>query len=95
MEILTIEHTNGKTKLAKTIEVGAKAFGDGFLDQMADEKTILASAGIGLVQGLKYTGSFKRGLIAGGITELVFCSARGLVNCAKTLRSTKIVEGDD
>lgn len=92
MRPIVIEHTDGSrmSKVKKTIEIGAKAFGEGFLDQMADDKTVLASVGVGLFQGLKYTGSLKRGLIAGGITELVFCTANGLVRSARTLRDTVI-----
>lgn len=92
MKLLVVEHTNGMSKFKKRIQIGAKAFGEGFLDQMADEKTIFASAGIGLFQGLKYTGSLKRGLITGGVAELVICTANGLVRTAKTLRNTVIEE---
>jgi hypothetical protein len=47
---------------------------------LKQEWTIGAAASIGLMQGLKYNGSFKRGIKGGLVTLGVFMVANGVYN---------------
>jgi hypothetical protein len=67
------------TKLEKAKYI-AVAFTGGAKAQLRQEWTIGAAASIGLMQGLKYNGSFKRGIKGGAITLTVLMAANGVNN---------------
>lgn len=64
-------------------------FADGAIAQLKHPYTINAAAVIGLLQGLKYNGNFKRGVTAGLATVLVFMTANGLYNVVINFDSKK------
>lgn len=67
------------TKLEKAKYI-AVAFTGGAKAQLRQEWTIGAAASIGLMQGLKYNGSFKRGIQGGLATIGVLMVANGIYN---------------
>lgn len=93
MKIVVLQKKEeGKSIARQKLELAGTSFSNGFLDQMADEKTIWTSVGVGLWQGLKYKGSLRTGTIAGITTQLVLCCANGLIQMAKALRHTDFYE---
>lgn len=65
-----------KNKLA----VGCELFSKGFVVQALDSSTISLGLGIGIMQGLKYNGNFKRGLTTGLVVMGVVSTVNGLRN---------------
>lgn len=53
------------------------------MKQMADPATAKVAVGIGLYQGLKYRGNFKRGLKAGLVTYGVMAGFNAIGNVAE------------
>lgn len=56
---------------------------DSVLSVLKDENIHMISAGIGLVQGLKYSGSFKRGIKAGLATYGTMVATNVVYNIAR------------
>lgn len=72
----TVENLKNKGKTIGDIAVGAA------MKQIADPATISLGLGVGLIQGLKRNGSFKRGVKAGLTTVGVFAGANIIMNVA-------------
>jgi len=53
-------------------------FMKGAICQLDQEGTWLLGVGVGLYQGLKYTGSFKRGMISGTIVVSTLAGINGI-----------------
>lgn len=66
-------------KIVKTIQVNGEVLIKGAAAGITGEN-ITAGATVGIQQGLKYKGDFKRGLIAAGATIGVLALANGLWN---------------
>lgn len=88
VEIVT-EKSDDTLKLNDKIRIGGKLFLEGFLNQAKDESTAGTALAAGLWSGLKYKGNIKRGIRAGILTELTFCTANGVRNVLKNYRKTK------
>ncbi len=71
-----VEDFKRKGKVACTIAVGAA------IKQMGDRSTVKWALGIGLIQGLKYSGNFKRGVKAGLATYGAIAGANAVMNVA-------------
>ena len=54
----------------------------GAMKQVADEGTLMLGVTVGLMQGLKYNGDFKRGVKAGVTTVAVVAGVNGIRNVA-------------
>lgn len=65
-------------KIVKTIQVNGEAFIKGAVAGITGDN-LTAGAMVGIQQGLKYKGDFKRGLIAAGATVGVLSAANGIV----------------
>lgn len=76
-------------RLWKSIQVSTRAV----MSEMAfDERVIGLAIGVGLVQGLKYKGSFKRGAIAFGA---MYAISQGVNICRGTKEVYKILKQDE
>ena len=65
-------------KIVKTIQVNGEAFINGAVAGITGDN-LIAGAMVGIQQGLKYKGDFRRGLIAAGATVGVLSAANGIV----------------
>lgn len=73
----TVEKLKRRGLVAADVAISAA------MKQMADEKTVIWSAGIGLIQGLKYNGSLKRGIKAGLTAHGVIGGVNAMWNVAR------------
>jgi hypothetical protein len=73
-----VEDLKRKGKVACTIAVGAA------IKQMGDKSTVQWALGVGVIQGLKYSGSIKRGVKAGLATYGAFAGANAVMNIARS-----------
>ena len=78
-----VENLKRKGTLAADIAVGAA------MKQMGDQSTVMWAVGIGLVQGLKYNGSLKRGIKAGLATYGAIAGANAVMNVANNWDKVK------
>lgn len=62
------------------IKRNLRVFKNGFVQQIISGGTFATSATVGIYQGLKYSGSLKRGITAGLATEAVFATINGVRN---------------
>ena len=62
------------------LTVGCELFSKGFVVQAMDSSTISLGLDIGIMQGVKYNGNFKRGLTTGLVVMGVVSAANGLKN---------------
>lgn len=72
-----------KNELVRGLTAGALVFKHGFVEQVCDESAVSIGLATGFYQGLKYNGSFKRGLKAGVITIGAIGAANGAMNVIK------------
>lgn len=70
-------------KLAKKGKVAADIAVSSAMKQVSNQQTLNMAIGIGLIQGLKYNGNFKRGIKAGLATMGVFAGANAVKNVAE------------
>ena len=78
-----------KGMLKKKLSTFGNGFVDGFFDQLGQPETIWISAGAGIWQGLKYKGSFGRGIGTAAGVCVGLATANGLLTAIKRLRNTK------
>lgn len=76
----TWKEVEPKNTIPAKVGRGAKLFKDGFMGQVLREDTIGVAAGVGIIQGLKYAGSMKRGVVAGAATLAVLGTVNGIRN---------------
>jgi len=77
---------NKNFKKAKNI---GKVFARSFGKQAIEPSTLMLGGALGLGQGFKYNGNWKRGIVAGIITVGVFGTINGITNVAKYLKGNK------
>lgn len=77
---------NKKLKEAKLV---GKIFVKGVINQATEPTTLMWAGAIGLIQGLKYKGNLKRGLISGTTTLGVFGVLNGVSNVKKYFDNKK------
>lgn len=64
--------------IPEKVKTGAKLFAAGFTAQVTDSETLGVAACVGIIQGLKYAGSMKRGVMAGAATLAVLGTVNGV-----------------
>lgn len=81
-----MEITFNKETVEKLAKKG-KAAGDIALSsamrQISNQQTLNVAVGVGLIQGLKYNGNFKRGVKAGLVTVGVYAGMNAVTNVAE------------
>lgn len=82
METFKVSKEKMEVLIDKAKIVGDIAM-DAAMKQIGDQKTITLALGVGLIQGLKYNGSLKRGIKAGLATMGVVAGANVVMNIAK------------
>lgn len=69
-------------KIAAKLAVAGAAFGKGFVTQIIEPSTIGFAVTAGVVQGLKYSGNFQRGIKTGLAVAGVFGTINGVMTIA-------------
>ena len=82
--MVTLVHIGRGSDFMNKLELRFEMFKKGFTDQIVDPGTIAMSTGVGLWQGLKYTGDFTRGLRSG----LVVLGVLGAINGFRVMLTT-------
>ena len=72
-----------------------KVFIQGAKEIALNSSAVTAGAAIGISQGLKYNGDFKRGVKSGVVTYGSLCVVGGLYNLAMNAKQIKKAEGFD
>lgn len=60
-----------------------QTFGEAVKNQATDDGTLMVALGLGLIQGLKYNGNFKRGLTTAAVIIGTYSAINGVVNVAR------------
>lgn len=81
-----------ETIIMSKIKNAGKVFVGTFGKQIVTSETLTTSAAIGILQGLKYKGDFKRGIVAGVGSLVTQGVISGIVNVAQNWDSIKDCE---
>lgn len=87
----TSRKLKAKKILRNTKYVGKKFVG-GVAKQVVQPDTLLMGGLVGLIQGFKYSGNVKRGIVAGLITVGVMGCINGISNAAKGIDEIRKVD---
>ena len=88
MEMVKDLRAKASTGIHKAQKVG-QLFGEGFKQDAASDVDVSISLLSGIWAGLKYKGSIKNGIKAGGATYLAFRCTKGLQNVVKNWREVE------